>query len=51
MAVIVVFYVGQGCSSGQIITVPKDQQPHNCFEMGQGKQIGSALVSGTCSPF
>ncbi|CAO2656649.1 Nn.00g054520.m01.CDS01 [Neocucurbitaria sp. VM-36] len=43
------FFVGQGCNSAQSLVVPRDQVPHRCFEFGPGKDIGSALVSGTCS--
>ncbi|KAF1837471.1 hypothetical protein BDW02DRAFT_565947 [Decorospora gaudefroyi] len=42
------FFVGQGCNSVQSIVIPRDQVPHSCFELGPGKNIGSALVSGTC---
>ncbi|OAL07120.1 hypothetical protein IQ06DRAFT_341882 [Phaeosphaeriaceae sp. SRC1lsM3a] len=43
------FHVGAGCTSAQTITIPRDQQPFNCFEPGQGKTLGSVLVSGTCA--
>ncbi|KAF1842671.1 uncharacterized protein K460DRAFT_417883 [Cucurbitaria berberidis CBS 394.84] len=45
------FFIGQGCNSAQSLVVPRDQVPHRCFEFGPRKNIGSARVSGTCSPF